>query len=86
MEERCENCPARDICGGNAEDFLERLKIKYIEEITELGTRALLVQGSDLLDTVFAAFVRGYVSRVMETVEEHESPQPDMDVWGEVLE
>lgn len=85
MEEKCKTCPARDICGGDADDFLERLKIRYTEEITELGTRALFARGADLLDTVFAAFVKGYVSRVAETVEEYESPQPDPDVWGDVL-
>ena len=81
MEEKCKDCPARDVCGGSLKELANRLLPKYADVLATIATSVLTGKMSSL-DGIARAFVTGYVIRTMETVEEEPL---DVDVWGDIL-
>jgi len=89
MEEKCENCPAKDICGSQVEELAMRLRQRYAEALATLTAGcALSLSIRDMAEQVSLAFLAGYMARVLETVEEYDpahAPDLDMDVWGQAF-
>lgn len=88
MDEKCLNCPARDICGGNVGELIEGLAHKYAAILAILAVDSIMASSvKDSMEAVLFAFTHGYIARAVETAAEYtETPDLDMDVWGQCME
>ena len=74
----CDGCFLAVVCGGEPEEFVKGLYVKYTELLAEL-----MVMAGGFSDMVLFVFLVGYAVR---TFEEEEVSGLDMAVWGECFD